>query len=192
MVFFLSGFWHGSTLPFVVWGLLQAAYRVGEELLHQKLGKPRKRPPAWMVWSKRAGVFCLWTLSLVFFKMGSGAAGKSFSVADGFGYLAGMVRGLSPVRFASEWMADVQAGFYAKPIMAAGWLAFVVLCLALAFWMDWQRNFRFKNKPLEQVLSGQKTAVRWAVDYAMVIAILVGLIIQSGGLAGQSFAYANF
>ena len=38
MVFFLSGFWHGSTLPFVVWGLLQAAYRVGEELLHQKLG----------------------------------------------------------------------------------------------------------------------------------------------------------
>ena len=68
----------------------------------------------------------------------------------------------------------------------------MVLCLALAFWMDWQRNFRFKNKPLEQVLSGQKTAVRWAVDYAMVIAILVGLIIQSGGLAGQSFAYANF
>lgn len=192
MVFFLSGFWHGSTLPFVVWGLLQAAYRVGEELLHQKLGKPRKRPPAWMVWSKRAGVFCLWTLSLVFFKMGSGAAGKRFSVADGFGYLAGMVRGLSPVRFASEWLADVQAGFYAKPIMAAGWLAFVVLCLALAVWMDWQRNFRFKNKPLEQVLSGQKTAVRWAVDYAMVIAILVGLIIQSGGLAGQSFAYANF
>ena len=28
-VFFVSGFWHGNTLPFVVWGLLQACYRLG-------------------------------------------------------------------------------------------------------------------------------------------------------------------
>ena len=33
IVFFVSGFWHGSTAPFVLWGLLQALYRVGEELL---------------------------------------------------------------------------------------------------------------------------------------------------------------
>ena len=45
-VFFVSGFWHGSTLPFVVWGLLQALYRVGEELLHKHLGKPKKKAPA--------------------------------------------------------------------------------------------------------------------------------------------------
>ena len=41
-VFFVSGFWHGNTLPFVVWGLLQASYRLGEELLHRRLGKPKK------------------------------------------------------------------------------------------------------------------------------------------------------
>ena len=28
-VFFVSGFWHGNTLPFVIWGLLQACYRLG-------------------------------------------------------------------------------------------------------------------------------------------------------------------
>ena len=45
-VFFVSGFWHGNTLPFVVWGLLQASYRLGEELLHRRLGKPKKKAPA--------------------------------------------------------------------------------------------------------------------------------------------------
>ena len=44
-VFFVSGFWHGNTLPFVVWGLLQACYRLGEELLHRRLGKPKKKAP---------------------------------------------------------------------------------------------------------------------------------------------------
>ena len=38
-VFFVSGFWHGNTAPFIVWGLLQALYRLGEELLHRRLGK---------------------------------------------------------------------------------------------------------------------------------------------------------
>ena len=42
-VFFASGFWHGSTAPFIIWGLLQAVYRVGEELLHRRFGKPKKR-----------------------------------------------------------------------------------------------------------------------------------------------------
>ena len=32
----------GNTLPFVVWGLLQACYRLGEELLHRRLGKPKE------------------------------------------------------------------------------------------------------------------------------------------------------
>ena len=41
-VFFASGFWHGSTAPFIIWGLLQAVYRVGEELLHRRFGKPKK------------------------------------------------------------------------------------------------------------------------------------------------------
>lgn len=45
IVFFVSGFWHGNTLPFVVWGLLQALYRVGEELLHRRLGKPKRKLP---------------------------------------------------------------------------------------------------------------------------------------------------
>lgn len=42
---FVSGFWHGNTLPFVVWGLLQASYRLGEELLPPPVWASRKRKP---------------------------------------------------------------------------------------------------------------------------------------------------
>ena len=78
-VFFVSGFWHGNTLPFVIWGLLQACYRLGEELMHRRFGKPKKKAPAKTLWAKRAGVFVLWTISMVFFCVGmSGAAYNGF------------------------------------------------------------------------------------------------------------------
>lgn len=194
IVFFVSGFWHGSTLPFVVWGILQAAYRVGEELLHRYLGKPKKKPSLSLVWAKRVGVFALWTLSLVFFKMGSAsnAQGDAFSVQDCFAYLGGMLHQLSPVQFAAEWYADIQAAFYAKPIMAFGWLAFVAAGLALAIWLDWLRSSKFKNKAAELVLAAQSPTLRWTIDYALVIFILIGFIIQNGGMNAQGFAYANF
>lgn len=182
IVFFVSGFWHGSTLPFVVWGLLQALYRVGEELLHRRLGKPKKKAPARVLWGKRAGVFVLWTLSMVFFRMGSG----NQSVASCFGYLAGMVQGLSPARFASEAYAAVYNGFYANGIMVAGYYAFAVLTLALALFLDWRRCFGFKNKPAETMLAAVPGWRRQVLYLALVACILVGYILQNGGFGGAA------
>ena len=195
VVFFLSGFWHGSTLPFVVWGLLQAVYRAGEELLHQRLGKPKKRAPARLLWAKRGAVFCLWVFSMAFFAMGSGVgqpAGAQYGVAEAFALLAGLFRGWAPGRFAAESWQAVLHGFYAQPLMAAAYLVFLALALALAFWLDWQRNFHFKNGSEELVLAAQKPAVRWALYYALVLGVFAGLVIQNGGFAGGSFAYGGF
>lgn len=192
IVFFVSGLWHGNTLPFVVWGTLQGVYRVGEELLHRRLGKPKKKgvPPA-LLWAKRAGVFCLWTLSMVFFRVGSGP--DTAGLSDCGAFFAGLGRSWSPVRFAGELWGAIGAGFYAKPVMQLAWLGFAALCLGIAFYLDSQRAFHYKNKPLEQVLAGQKPAVKWLLYYALVICILAGLIIQNGGFGGgQSFAYAGF
>ena len=90
-VFFASGFWHGSTAPFIIWGLLQAVYRVGEELLHRRFGKPKKRgTPARVLWGKRVVVFVLWTISMVFFRVGSGnlsGMAENLGVGDAFVYL---------------------------------------------------------------------------------------------------------
>ncbi len=193
-VFFLSGLWHGNTLPFVVWGLLQAVYRVGEELMHRRFGKPKKKgaKPA-ELWGKRLAVFVLWAFSMVFFRVGSGPSTARASLADCGVFFAGLLRGWSPVRFAGEFYAAVCSGFYNKPVMAAAWCGFAALTLCIGFYLDSQRAFRFRNKPVEQVLAGQKPAVKWLLYYALVICILAGLIIQNGGFGGgASFAYAGF
>ena len=120
-VFFVSGFWHGNTLPFVVWGLLQASYRLGEELLHRRLGKPKKKAPARVLWAKRAGVFVLWCVSMVFFRVGSSPAAAPLTVGDAFAYLGRCFMGWGPARFASELYAAASDGFYANAIMVAAY-----------------------------------------------------------------------
>ena len=186
-VFFVSGFWHGNTAPFIVWGLLQALYRLGEELLHRRLGKPKKKAPAKVLWGKRAGVLGLWCLSMVFFRCGSG----NMSVGDAFGYLAGCLRGWAPSRFAAEAFGAVYRGFYANAIMVAAWYLFAAAVLALAFYLDWRRCFGYKNKPAEVALAGEKH--RTVIYYLLVVALLAGYIMQSGGFGSSDFGmYAGF
>lgn len=188
-VFFLSGFWHGNTLPFVAWGLLQALYRVGEELCHQRLGRPKKKAPARVLWAKRAGVLALWTVSMVFFRVGSGP--NAGTVTDALRYLGGWLRGWSPLRFGREVYGALYAGFYANPLMVAGYLAFVSLCLALAFRLDARRGLHAKNRPAEEVLAALPR--RRAVYYALVVAVLIGYILQNGGFGASNFSlYAGF
>ena len=186
-VFFASGFWHGNTAPFIVWGLLQALYRLGEELLHRRLGKPKKKAPAKVLWGKRAGVFGLWCLSMVFFRCGSG----NMRVGDAFGYLAGCLRGWAPSRFAAEAFGAVYRGFYANAIMVAAWYVFAAAVLALAFYLDWRRCFGYKNKPAEVALAGEKH--RTVIYDLLVVALLAGYIMQSGGFGSSGFGmYAGF
>ena len=190
-VFFISGFWHGNTLPFVVWGLLQALYRLGEELMHRRFGKPKKKAPARVLWAKRAAVFVLWCISMVFFRVGSSPAAAPLTVGDAFTYLGHCFLSWAPARFASELYAAAYNGFYANAIMVAAYYAFLVLVLALAFYLDYRRAFGFKNKPAELCLAADKH--RWAVYYALVVALLIGYIMQSGGFGSSGFGmYAGF
>ena len=191
LVFFLSGFWHGSTLPFMVWGFLQAVYRVGEELLHRRFGKPKKRAPAHRLWAKRAVVFCLWCASEVFFRVGMGPNPQPLGVADAARFLGGCVRALSPARFAGELYAALYSDFYAHSLMIALYVAFLLAALALAFWLDYRRCFAYKNQPAEAALAGEKHRT---LLYLLLIAfILVGFILQSGGFGSSGFGmYAGF
>ena len=75
--------------------------------------------------------------------------------------------------------------------MVAAYYGFLALVLALAFYLDTRRAFAFKNKPAEICLTGEKH--RWAVYYALVTALLVGYIMQSGGFGNSGFGmYAGF
>ena len=195
-VFFASGFWHGSTAPFIIWGLLQAVYRVGEELLHRRFGKPKKRgTPARVLWGKRVVVFVLWTISMVFFRVGSGnlsGMAENLGVGDAFVYLGRcLMNSWSPARFAGELYSTAYTGFYANTIMVAAYWTFAALALALGIWLDHRRNFACKNKPAEVALASAKH--RNALYVVLIVFILVGYIMQSGGFNANAFGpYAGF
>ena len=92
-----------------------------------------------------------------------------------------MVPGLGPVYTA----------FYANTIMVAAYYAFVAVVLVLAFWLDTRRAFRYKNKPSEIALAGERH--RWVLYYLLVICLLAGYILQSGGFGNAGFGmYAGF
>lgn len=191
LVFFCSGFWHGNTAIFILWGLLQALYRVGEELCHRRLGKPRKKAPARVLWAKRGVVFALWGVSMVFFRMGMGP--DAGTVTDAFAYLGRCLAGYGPARFAQELYTAAYNGFYANSIMVGAYYVFAAAVLALGFALDWHRAFACRNQPAELALAALPTKRRRAVYYLLVICVLAGYIIQSGGFASTGFGmYANF
>lgn len=189
LVMLVSGFWHGNTLPFVAWGALLGIYRVGEELCHWVLGKPSLHAPALLLWAKRLVVVFLWGTTMIFFRIGSGDTPQIGLCLD---YVAGCFQNWSLSALPGQITAAVAQGFYDDPRMILGYLAFLPLGILVAFWLDCLRHFRYGDQGSEVVLAGQHRAVRWILYYFLIGSILAGLIIQNGGFAGVSFAYANF
>lgn len=143
--------------PLLFGACCRPCYRLGEELMHRRFGKPKKKAPAKTLWAKRAGVFVLWTISMVFFCVGMSGAG--LTAGDAFAYLGGWFTGWSPARFGAELYGAAYNGFYANTIMVAAYYAFVVVTLALGFALDARRAFTYKNKPSEICLANEKH--RW-------------------------------
>lgn len=189
LVFFISGFWHGSTMPFVFWGCMQAAFRVGEELLHRFYKKPAKRPKLALRVFKTMCVFCLWAASLVFFRVGTV---KGAGVADGFSFLIRQFQNLSLPQFAADTFAIIEKGFYTKNIMVIGYLVFLLFVLSIGLYTDWLQCFKYKDKHISLVLATQKTSVRWICYYGLLLLTFAALVMQSGGFGTSSFAYGGF
>ena len=187
-VFLFSGFWHGNTWPFVVWGLLQAVYRIGEELLH-RWRRPKKRPPLPLRIFKTAGVFILWSASLVFFRIGLVEGG---TISDALYVLSAQFTGLFRAEFIADILAVTAAGFYSKTIMVYAYFAFVLLVLSLGIYMDWKQCFCLKGRHISTVLFTHAAPLRWAQYWGFTALILAAFIMQSGGFGGMGPTYAYF
>lgn len=75
--------------------------------------------------------------------------------------------------------------------MVAAYWAFAALALVLGIWLDHRRNFACKNKPAEVALASAKH--RNALYVVLIVFILVGYIMQSGGFNANAFGpYAGF
>lgn len=190
IVFMVSGLWHGDTLCFVVWGFLQASYRIGEELLHRRLGKPKKKPPLASRIGKTAVVLVLWCESLVFFAVGQLTAGGR--VGHAFSALARQFASFSPAAAARDFFAAILSGFYNDARIAGLFTIFTLFCLALALWADWAQCFKLSGKSLVGGLRALRPAPRWALYLVLVLGCFAGFIAQSGGFGGASFMYGGF
>lgn len=185
LVFLTSGLWHGSAWTFIIWGVLHAIYRTGEDLMRKYYKKPDKHPKPLKFWGKVIWVFTLVTFSQIFF--------RANTVGDAFYYVTHMFSNLSPSVFAGDLYKAVATGFDATPLLIYAYLAFCTLTTAIIVYMDWYRQFKLKGKCLTTVFLTMKQPYRLLCYYILVGLIMAGFIMQNGGYGSSaSFIYANF
>lgn len=189
-VFLISGLWHGNTWCFVVWGALQAVYRIGEELLHRWVGKPKKNLKLAPRMGKTAVVLVLWIESLVFFAVGMYTKGGT--VADALGMLGRQFASFSPGQAALDIYNAVLSGMFPNEMFALLFIVFSTGCLGLAVWADWAQYSKLGGKSMVLGLQRMAAAPRWVLYYVLVLGCFVGFLLQSGGFGGASFMYAGF
>ncbi len=189
IVFLISGIWHGDTMCFIMWGALQAAFRIGEELLHRYVGKPKKRPPRWQRIGKTAVVLVLWVESLVFFRVGLNSEG---TVYDAFSAIVRQFTQFSLAQTIEVLYNSVAPLFYGYGYLVALFYVFTIICTSFALYADWLQCFRLKGKPWSEGVLQLKPTLRWAVYYGLVVASFIGFLIGSGGFGGASFLYGGF
>lgn len=189
VTFLLSGIWHGDTLCFVVWGALQALFRIGEEILHRTLGKPPKKISPWRRAGKILVVLVLWIESLVFFKVG---LLKNGSVQMAVDALTRQFLPQQPGALLTNLHTAAKDGFYGDGRIAALFLFFSLFCLILGLWADWVQHFRLGGKSLATALGGLSAGRRWALYMVLCLCCFAGFIGVNGGFGGGSFLYGGF
>ena len=185
IVFVTSGVWHGNTWNFVIWGCFHAFYRVCEELIHRKFGKPKKKQPPLQFWSKVAAVFSLTTFCQIFFRCPD--------IPSALYYIKNLFADLSLSSLGANIMSAVRVGFDATPLLMAAYIAFNIITLAMLIIMDLTRMFKLKGKCLTGIFDAMKPWQRWLCYYGLVALIMAGFIMNNGGYgASRSFIYNNF
>ncbi|MBE6894706.1 MAG: MBOAT family protein [Ruminococcaceae bacterium] len=185
IIFMLSGLWHGSAWTFVIWGVLHAVYRIGEEIIRKFSKNTQLQPKGISYWLRVAVVFCLFSFSMIFF--------RADTVADAFYYVAHLAGSFSPSVFIGDLFRAVGHGFDFTPILIFGYIAYCALAVAITVAMDLYRYFVLKGSCLTNAFATMKWPVRYICYYGLVALIMAGFIMQNGGYgASASFIYANF
>ena len=185
IVFMLSAVWHGVGFTYVVWGLIEAAYRVGEELLHRRFGKPDKNEPSHIVWLKRIGFYLLWVFSMVYFRAPSlAAAANAFAELGSLGTVSHMI--------------DVMYAAAAKSVFADRkyfmiYTAGIAIGLVLTVFFDVTDHRRGPERVGERRLAGLSTAKKWIICWVMgLLCCAFYLMSITGTAAGGAFIYGGY
>ncbi|MEG2676505.1 MAG: MBOAT family O-acyltransferase [Oscillospiraceae bacterium] len=188
IVFAISGLWHGAGLSFAVWGLLNGAYRVIEEMLHRIMPRKRRAENRATIAAKRILVFLLFAISLVFFRAASIADAvyvfKNMFTAVPFSVIIEQIRHLS------------SNGISISGIYFMIFWGILMISLVLGFALDVRVNRSLAAKGAKAITNPVGTygkKLRWAIYWFMGISSMFFYFIGLTGQRGSgSFIYFGF
>lgn len=166
LVYFLVGIWHGATWGFIVWGLLNGLWLIGEN--------------ATKAWRQR-----------FFTRLGWDQNGKSFYLVSWlFIFHLGALFGIF-FRTDSPRKALALLGNFTNPntnLLSSWGLRSAVLVIVLLIFMDWINRRIPKHENFDAFISQQKTWVRWLIYLLLVESVSR----YSYTLGDLQFMYFNF
>ena len=176
IVFLLSGLWHGAGMHFVVWGLLNGIYQIAGDLTaagRSKLCRRLKINPEkpLIIWWKRLCVFCLISLTWVF-----------FAIPD-LGTAVHMVGEMfrPAINYASARWILVQIG---------SWMELIRMAVRVALFAGIQ--LLREKRSASELLAKQPAVLRYAIYSVMTAFLIFGYTSTFTGLGNGGFIYANF
>ena len=175
IVFMVSGLWHGANWTFIIWGTLHGIYTVFANVTEHSRNKLRAAIGLsrihWLDNSiQKIITFLLVTIAWIFF--------RANTVHDAF-Y---MVRKLPAA--AGELFAAIKSHALALDMqVSAGKL---MMCIAVIAVMEWVHRLQHKGS-LNMLIQSKPRPVRWAIYYALVMAILYLGVFQN-----RQFIYFQF
>jgi len=187
IVFIVSGLWHGSTLGFVIWGVINGAYRIIEELMH-RIKKPKKLKNKTLETIrhivKSVFIYCIWCFSLIFF--------CTSSISDAVYFVKNQFTELSLTTLETdiEAMCSILLP-YKSGLFAKVYFAVIAVCIASVLFYE----------ILAEILSPQKGAYprdimfrrcRWIKYYIMIALIISFYLMVVGNTMPVSFVYGGF
>ncbi len=166
IVFLVSGFWHGSTMMFLVWGLGHAILHIVEGCL-----SPLFKEQKWMVWLKPVWIlinFAFVAVLWVFF--------RSSSMAEAMGILHRMTM-----------ISSAPALSYETAGITMNELAWTYILILLIIITDLLRY----HWDMIEFLSRRFIVTRW-VFYAAVIVLTIIFGVYGPGYHPEDFIYVTF
>ena len=176
LTFVVSGFWHGTSWRFIVWGMLHGIYQIMGEVCNPLRNKVYKilhinsNNKICAVWKKMC-VFILVDIAWLFFR------------ADGL---------KTALQMLYKCVEDIQFANILKKLFFLGLKAeevYIVLgAMAILVLVDILHE---KNIEIRKWLSNQNIALRWGCYLSVAFVLIIAMMGEIGGTATQ-FVYAQF
>ncbi len=189
IVFLISGIWHGAAPTFVIWGILQGLFRIGEEIIHKFRKRPIKIKNKILDKLRNASkiifINLLWIFSLVFF--------RAPTVSEAFYILQNIFlkehEGTYLVRildFASKEISR-SSSYY---LLFFSLIAFgIIFIIASDFYASKNIKQGIDNNPIAKLSKTKRWIIYWALGLATATFYLIGM---SGAAISSQFLYMGY